>query len=102
MTEAYTAHWSGQYIFASHLAKRSTIVLQSCLVTAPTCPVGSLSRLPIEGFPEPQCAPLGLERVPHLIAFQGAWSPRRFWLFLILLGEGPEPVAYGLYGAYYS
>jgi len=68
----------------------------SGLVTAPPFPGESLSRRPSAGVPEPQVAPLGRARVPQLIAFQGACAPRRRWRRLRLLGEGPDPVEYGL------
>src|SRR5262245_46006784 len=69
------------------------------LVPSSTLPVEQLSRVAIERFPAPECTPLCLERMPHLIAFQDNRSPRRLWLLLGSLGKGPDPVGDDLRGA---
>ena len=42
----------------------------------PPCPVPPLSRVPLEGQPQPAWAALGLQGVPQLIAWQDAGAPR--------------------------
>ena len=50
----------------------------------------------IQRFPDPQLLAFLLEVVPHLIQLQDDGFSCGFWLLLVRLGKGSDPVQYGL------
>src|SRR5262252_7336657 len=70
--------------------------LPCLLVPSPPFPGQERARGPLERFPEPERAPLCLEIVPPLIAFQDEGAPRGFGLCIIGWGHVPEPGEHSL------